>query len=140
MNPRAMQGSREPMYKILNITERLKDKKRKEQAKLYRHKVETIQRIVQCASCNFKCTMCGYHLNTSDPSCPPALPPSDLNLCENCRAEFEDFLKMSRGEKTSGIFWHNDEWVKLWAAWMDFHQAIGEFRNSAEFKHLITEG
>ena len=139
MNPRAIKGSRDPMDKVFNITDRLKDKKRKQQAELYRNKIETIQRIVQCASCHFKCAMCGHHLNTPDSSCPPTLAPSGLNLCENCRAEFEDFLEISKGKKTSNIFWHNDEWGKLWAAWMAFHQAVSEFKRSTEFQQLVTD-
>lgn len=127
------------MNKILNITGRLEDKKRKQQVELYQYKVETIQRIVQCASCHFKCAMCGHHLNTTDSSCPPVLSPYGLNLCENCHAEFEDFLEMSKRNKASDIFWHNEEWVKLWAAWTEFHRAIEEFRNSAEFERLTKE-
>ena len=127
------------MDKVLNITDRLADKKRKEQVELYRNKIETIRRIVQCSSCHFKCAMCGYHLNVNDSSSPPANSPPGLNLCENCLTEFEDFLKISRGQKSSDIFWHNAEWVRLWAAWMDFYQAIGAFRNSAEFAQLIKE-
>ena len=127
------------MNKVLNITGRLEDKKRKQQVEHYRHKIETIQRIVQCSSCHFKCAMCGHHLNTTDSSCPPALTAQDLNLCENCRAEFEDFLEMSREQKASDIFWHNEEWLKLWSAWTDFHRAIRKFRNSAEFKKMITD-
>jgi hypothetical protein len=46
---------------------------------------------------------------------------------------------MSREKKGSGIFWHNDEWMKLWTAWLDYHKAIGEFRNSNEFKRLLKE-
>ena len=127
------------MDKILNLTGRLEDKKRKQQLAVHRQRSETIQRIAQCASCHFKCAMCGHHLNATDSSCPPAFSPPGLNLCENCRTEFEDFLKISRGQKSSDIFWHNEEWVKLWAAWMDFYQAIGEFGNSAEFAQLIKE-
>ncbi len=127
------------MDKVLSITDRLADKKRKQQVELYRNKIETIRRIVQCSSCHFKCAMCGHHLNATDSSCPTAFSPPGLNLCENCRTEFEDFLKISKGQNLSDIFWHNEEWVKLWAAWMDFYQAIGAFGNSAEFAQLIKE-
>jgi len=54
-------------------------------------------------------------------------------------SEFEDFLGMSREKKGSNIFWHNQEWVKLWSAWLDYYQAMGEFRNSTQFKQLSKE-
>jgi len=127
------------MNKVLNITDRLEDRKRKQQAEVHHHKVETIQRIVQCSLCQFRCAMCGYHLNVTDSSCPTASSPSDFNLCESCRAEFEDFLEMSREKKGSNVFWHNQEWVKLWSAWLDYYQAMGEFRNSTQFKQLSKE-
>lgn len=127
------------MNKVLNITNRLEDKKRKQQTEIHRGKMETLQRIIQCSSCHFKCAMCGYHLNTTDsPYAPPSSPPN-FYLCESCRAEFEEYMEMTSGKKESNIFWHNREWMKLWSAWFDFQQAIKEFKNSVEFEQLTEE-
>ena len=41
------------MDKVLNLTGRLEDRKRKQQLALHRQRTETIQRIAQCASCHF---------------------------------------------------------------------------------------
>ncbi|MBL7213995.1 MAG: hypothetical protein ISS61_16600, partial [Desulfobacteraceae bacterium] len=51
----------------------------------------------------------------------------------------EDFLEMSKGKKGSGAIWHNEQWRNLWTAWLDYQEAMGEFRNSGEFKRLIGE-
>ena len=127
------------MDKVFNIADRLKDKKRKEHEKTYREKAATVQRVVQCSSCQLSCAMCGSHLDASDSSCPPALSYPNLNLCEYCRAEYNDFLEMSKENKSPEIFWHNEEWMKLWSAWIDYHKAIRKFRNSNEFRQLMKE-
>ena len=127
------------MNKVLNITNRLEDKKRKQQIEAHRHKVETVQKIVQCASCHFRCAMCGYNLDAIDSSHPPVPSPAGFYLCEKCRAEFEDFSKMVRGKKGSEVFWHNKEWMNLWSAWLDYQQAIGEFKKSVEFKQITKK-
>ncbi len=127
------------MNKVLNITDRLKDKKKKHRKEIYHQKTEAVLRIVQCSSCQLSCAMCGSHLDTTDSSCPQASSHPDLNLCESCRAEFDDFLEMSKEKKGSDIFWHNKEWMDLWSAWLHYRKAIEEFRHSNEFKRLIKE-
>ena len=89
------------MDKVLSITDRLKDKKRKKHEELYRQKAETLQRIVQCSSCQLSCAMCGSHFDMPDVVCPPASSYPDLNLCECCRAEYNDFLEMSNENNRS---------------------------------------
>ena len=127
------------MSKVLNITGRLEDKKRQIQAENHRAKMETLQRIVQCSSCHFKCAMCGYHLNAEDES-PATLPSTPgIYLCESCRAEFKEFLEIKSGKKKADIFWHNREWMQLWSAWLHFQQAIKDFKDSIEFEQLIEE-
>ena len=124
------------MNNVLNINDRLEEKRQKQQAEVHRHKIEAVQRSIQCSSCHYKCAMCGYHLETADSSCPSELSPSDLNLCKSCRAEFEDFTKILGGKKDSKVFWHNKEWMYLWSAWLDYIKAIKKFRKSKEFKQL----
>ena len=127
------------MNNVFNISDRIKDKKRKEQVKAYRNRAETLHKVVQCSSCHYKCAMCGPHLGDADSSCPSPSSQPGFNLCESCREEFNDFFEMSRGKKGSDIFWHNKQWMKLWSAWLDYHRAIREFRNSLEFELLIDE-
>lgn len=127
------------MEKVVNFTDRLEDKKLRRQIEIHRHKSETVQRIVQCASCQFRCAMCGHHMGETESSCLPVSPHSHCTLCQVCRAEYEDFLEISKGKKGSGVFWHNEEWRELWTAWLDYQEAMGEFRNSNEFRRLTEE-
>jgi len=78
--------------------------------------------------------MCSYHLDPADSPHPPASPSGDFHLCESCRAEFEDFLKMKNADEGSQIPWHNKEWKKMWSAWLNYQEAIRKFRNSEKFK------
>jgi hypothetical protein len=129
------------MEKVLNITDRIEDKKRRRQVARYRNKIETIQRTVQCTSCQLKCSMCGSHVENARSSCPEILSAPDAihTLCENCQGEFDEYLRIVRGETKPEVFWHNREWIRLWAAWLEYQRAMGEFKNSPEFRRLCEE-
>ena len=125
------------MEKVLSITARLEDKRRKEQVEAYRDKFEAVQRVLQCSACHFKCAMCGRHKKEADSSSPPSTASIESTLCEGCRSEFEAFQKISKeGRSGPDIFWHNDEWIELWARWLDYQRSISKFRNSFDFKQL----
>ncbi len=122
------------MEKILNITDRLEEKRRKREMEENRQRIETLEKIVLCSSCHFRCAMCGHHLNATDPSCPASSSSPGFTLCETCQAEFETFQEIKSGEGHPDALWHNEEWIDLWSAWLEYHKAINEFRNSTEYK------
>ena len=126
------------MKKILSITDRLEDRKRNEQIETYRNKFESVQRVLQCSGCHFKCSMCGHHVERSEAA--ERLPANDsnFNLCSNCFSEFEDFLEISKKEhrEKEDIFWHTEEWVELWSSWMTFQRALNHFKASINLKQL----
>ena len=128
------------MSKVLSISDRLDEKRRREQLERHHSKIETVKRAVQCSSCHLKCAMCGIHLDGDDLSCcPPVSSSQAFNLCETCRSEFDDYLEIMNGNKGADIFWHSKEWLKLWSTWLDYQEAVGSFRNSREFRQLINE-
>ena len=127
------------MSNIINIDDKLEEKKRKEQVEYYQEKIDSILRTVQCSSCHLKCAMCGYHIDDLECGCSQSEYFHDFILCEECRDEFEDYLDSSRVQGSREFMWHNDEWKKLWASWLQFQKAIKEFRNSAEFRQLMEE-
>jgi hypothetical protein len=127
------------MNNVLNITERLKGKRQKEQAKAYRRQVETIHRIVQCTSCHFRCAMCGQHHAHDESECPTDIHSSEITLCADCRTEYESYLKMKPEKQRGEFFWHNKEWVRMWSTWLEFQQAVKQFRGSPEYKNLLEE-
>jgi len=125
------------MEKVLDITDRLEDKRRKKQIETYRDKFEAVQRILQCSACHFKCSMCGRQMKGPELSNPPSPTLADSNLCKSCRSEFEDFLKISEeGQNGTNIFWHNKEWMGFWSSWLEHQKSMVRFRNSINFNRL----
>jgi hypothetical protein len=128
------------MEKVSSITERIEDKKRRHEILRFRNVLRTVQRTVQCSSCSLKCCMCGAPMESAGPPVPERAGISrEFHLCEGCGAEFEDYLDLVQGGKASGLFWHNREWIRLWSSWMEYQTAIGEFRNTPEFRRLQGE-
>jgi hypothetical protein len=127
------------MTNVLNITDRLKGKKKKEKAKAYRRQIETIHRIVQCTCCNFRCAMCGQHIPEEETGSAFEIHSSGTTLCGGCRAEFESYLGVNQDKDEAEVFWRNEEWVRLWSTWWEFQQAISQFRRSPEYKQLVEE-
>jgi len=84
------------MTKIVDIHDQLEKKKQKEHLDKYRGRLDSIQKVIQCSSCHFRCAMCGIQV-TSGESAEPA--PLGLNFCDDCKAEFEEFVFRDQGEK-----------------------------------------
>jgi len=125
------------MEKVLSITARLEDKRRKEQVEAYHDTFEAVQRVLQCSACQFKCAMCNRHIDRSDPPNAPPSSQTEFNLCESCLSEFEAFKKVSQeGPAQSDVFWHNSEWLEFWRCWLDYQRSIQNFRNSFESNKL----
>lgn len=125
--------------KIVSLAERLENKRHKKQIERYRGKVENIQKIVQCGSCQIRCAMCGLYLKRDDASVNPLSFSTGLTLCESCRSEFDDFLSVSRAGQRSEVFWQNKEWVQMWSAWVNYRKAVTAFVDSPELKLLMEE-
>lgn len=124
------------MTNILDMTDRLQIKRKKEQLETYRDKLEALQKLVHCSCCLLKCAMCGAKVSGALEDRPSGRPLADFAFCEGCREEYEDFLSTARGTKNSDAFWQSKSWLKLWSTWLAHQEAIKEFRNSREFLML----
>lgn len=127
------------MDKIVNIEERLASRKQERELEERRGRIGAIQRLIQCSSCHFRCTLCGQHVSESGCSTEGSSPAFGFVFCDGCGAEFEEFLAVSRGEKSPEVSWHNKQWVKMWSTWLDYRQSINGFVGSPEFKSLLDE-
>ncbi len=127
------------MDKVVDIQEKINRRIQGRQVREYREKVRALQKGLQCFSCRFKCAMCGHHINESQEEANLKPGPLGYVFCESCRGEFEDYLGICSGEKPAEVFWHNKAWVDMWAAWLDYQQAIHRFMQSPEFKRLLSE-
>ena len=123
------------MTKIVDMQHQIQKKRQKELIEKYRDRMETVQKMIQCSSCYFRCAMCGMPVERS--SAVKSSP--GLTFCEGCRQEFEEYQDISRGEKQPELFWHNREWQNVWSSWLGYRRAISEFIKSRGFKLLIEE-
>ena len=121
------------MDKVIDIQERLDRQRQGRQVREHRNKIQALQRVLQCTSCQFRCAVCGHHLNEA----PDAPGPLGYVFCDSCRGEFEAFLEISSGESSPDVFWHNEAWLEMWSAWLDYQQAIHRFMHSREFMKLV---
>ena len=127
------------MEKVVDIREHLDRQRQGRQVKQYRDKVQALQRVLQCTACQFRCAACGRHLSETPDTPAPNPGPLGYVFCESCRGEFEDFLEISSGEQPAEVFWHNEAWLEMWSAWLEYQQAIHRFMHSREFKLLLSE-
>jgi len=123
------------MTKVVDMQDQLQKRKEKELLEKYRGRVETVQKMIQCSSCHFRCAMCGIHVEGHG----PGKSPSGLTFCEGCRLEFEEYQNVSRGRKKPDVFWHNAEWLNVWSSWLSYRRAVAAFMNSREFRLLMEE-
>jgi hypothetical protein len=128
-------SSGEVMTKILDMQHQIQKKKQKELLEKYRGRVETVQKMIQCSSCHFRCSMCGLQVEKSG----AAKSSPGLTFCDGCRQEFEEYKDISGGKKQPEVFWHNKEWLNVWSSWLGYRRAMSAFMNSREFKLLIEE-
>jgi transcription elongation factor Elf1 len=127
------------MDKVVDIREKIDRREQGRQLEKYRDQVRAILKVLQCTSCQFKCAMCGHHLSEAPGETERTSGPLGFVFCDGCREEFEAYLDISSGEKEAEVFWHNEAWLEMWSAWVDYQQAIHRFMHSSEFKLLLSE-
>ena len=127
------------MTKVVSITKQREKEKLKERTRYLKQKVDTVRRIVQCSTCQFRCSMCGLHCEAFNTSSPKSSSHNGVRLCENCRSEYEDFLKMASKDTESDILWHNKEWMNLWYTWLEYQKALRSFEKSVDFGQITRE-
>lgn len=123
------------MTKIVDMQDQIQKKKQKELLEKYRGRVETVQKMVQCSACHFRCAMCGTQVEGHG----AGKSQIGLTFCEECGLEFEEYQSVSRGRKKPDVFWHNAEWLNVWSSWLSYRRAVAAFTNSREFRLLMEE-
>lgn len=127
------------MEKIVYLRERIESHKNEIQLEEYRKKIDAIRKVTQCSSCHLRCAMCGQYLDATDSFNNLDEDDHEYTFCDSCGGEFKDFLSLLNGEKIPQVFWHNEEWKKMWSAWLNYQQAINGFMDSPEFIKMLEE-
>ena len=126
------------MDNVIDIRARIDLLRQGKRIERHWEKIRTLHKVIQCASCRLKCAMCGHLLSEHEAGQGTSVPMGYV-FCDGCRAEFEDFIAVSSGEKSADVFWHNAAWMDMWSSWLDYQQAIRRFMRSPEFKLLLSE-
>jgi hypothetical protein len=127
------------MGKIFNLQDRILRKGHRETLKAYQERAVSIRKVIHCSSCHQRCAMCGTQLQTTDTWRRPVLSAPGIIFCEGCREEFDDYIAISRGEKEPNVFWHNQAWLDMWAAWLRYKKTVSHFIDTPEFGFLMEE-
>jgi L-asparaginase II len=124
----------ESMSGIIDLTDKLaRSKKHRD-----KEKIHAAYRIFLCSGCPSKCLKCGTQLDMADHACARELEQT-FRLCSACSEEYAEFLRRKEGKTTPQMYWHNEEWIRLWEAWITYQKAMNEYRGSKEFLQLLED-
>jgi len=115
----------------------LSNKREQQRQEGTKEKLEAARRIFLCSACPSKCAKCGTQLEVHAHTCMASH--EEFSFCEACAVDWEIFQKVRRGEPAERQYYHNDEWVTLWEMWLKYQKAMMKYRNSKEFRRLLTE-
>ncbi len=113
------------MEKVIDITERLKERGRPQDEDIKR--LEAIKRIVTCAFCLYRCGMCGAKIQEGNYI-------DKVNLCKACYMEYLDYLELKKEEASLRRKpWQDSNWERVWRQWESFREALLSYRDSLEY-------
>jgi len=123
----------------------LKDKRQisdeKQGALDHQRKIQAVQKVFHCTHCASKCEKCGTQIGMQMSPAKQKL--FELRVpyrfCEGCSEEYIDYIEHLKGGGNAQYYWHNDAWLSLWKAWIDYQFTIDRYLKSKEFKRLVDE-
>ena len=129
------------MADIISIDHKIQLSKNKKEELIKKRKISAVQKVFQCTHCTFKCEKCGTQMSMSHESGAiikkdPRIP---YRFCESCSEEYLDYIERLKGGGDIDRYWHNDDWLKVWRAWIDYQSSIDSYLKSKEFLQLMNE-
>ena len=129
------------MADIISIDNKLQLSKDKKAELVRRRKIAAVQKVFQCTHCTFKCEKCGTQMNMDGEGDEivkkkPRIP---YRFCESCLEEYIDYVERLKGGGDPDSYWHNEAWLQLWRAWIDYQSAMDSYLKSKEFIQLMKE-
>ena len=129
------------MADIISIDNKLQLSKEKKAELVRKRKISAVQKVFQCTHCTFKCEKCGTQMSmdgegTGSIKKDPRIP---YRFCEGCSEEYVDYIERLKGGGDPDIYWHNEAWLQLWRAWIDYQSAMDRYLKSKEFLQLMKE-
>jgi len=118
-------------------------------------KIQAVRRVLQCTQCAAKCEKCGAGISPREGVAGEGVSQKEgasrreaeenkrlripYQLCEDCGDEYLDYIERLKGKGDPAQYWHNDAWMRIWRAWIDYQGAIDQYLKSKEFERLLNE-
>ena len=103
-----------------------------------REKINAAYRIFLCSGCPSKCSKCGTQLDMAVHDCANNTERT-FQLCAACGEEYAEYKRRKQGKTTVQMYWHNEQWIDLWDAWLNYQTVMSEYRKSKEFLQLLED-
>ena len=128
------------MANIISLDKKLKLAEKDKAALIRKRKIQAVQKVFQCTHCAFKCEKCGTQIDrdnyVAERDSKQRLP---YRFCNGCFEEYRDYIERLQGGGDPDCYWHNDAWMDLWRAWIDYQGSMDGYLNSKEFTQLMQE-
>jgi hypothetical protein len=122
------------MAGIIDLTDKIARSKQNRD----REKIHAAYKVFLCSGCPSKCSKCGTQLDVAHHDCTKDMERM-FRLCSVCGEEYAEFQRRKEGKTTLQMYWHNEQWVNLWDAWLNYQKTMSEYRKSKEFLQLLED-
>ena len=126
------------MANIISLDDKLNLSASQKAAVARRRKILAVRRIFQSTHGADKCERCQTALAPENRGKAQRLH-MPYRFCDSCADEFKDYIDMLQGSQDKSNYWHNEAWMKVWRAWIDYRGAIDDYLRSDEFQRLVSE-
>jgi len=129
------------MADVISLDKKMHLAKEKQAALIKKRKIMAVQKVFHCTHCPSKCEKCGTQIgikqNTDRAKKYKLRVP--YHFCKSCLEEYLDYIECLNGRGDPDCYWHNDTWLELWRAWIDYQSIINRYLKSKEFLQLLLE-
>jgi hypothetical protein len=126
---------------VISISKKLMQARRKHADVDRKRKIVAVQKVFQCTQCAMKCEKCGAPLPQGGhlPEKASRKHRIPYRFCESCAEEYLDYIERMKGGGDPDCYWHNEHWLDVWKAWIDYQGATDRYVKSKEFARLLEE-
>jgi hypothetical protein len=128
----------ETMGEIISLAKKRQRTDEEKAGQARQRKIQAVRRVLQCTQCAAKCEKCGAGIASGERDEHKQLR-IPYQLCEDCGDEYLDYIERLKGKGDAEQYWHNDAWMRIWRAWIDYQGAVDQYLKSKEFERLLNE-
>jgi len=126
------------MADVISIEGKLQLTRDKQAELVRKRKIAAVRKVFQCTHCSFKCEKCGTQMaaKREKRDTHARIP---YRFCESCTEEYLEYIERLQGGGDPDRYWHNDAWLAVWQAWIDYQSSLDTYLKSKEFLMLLQE-